>query len=65
MKKTLLSVFLLLALLLCGCVGEEVGGETESPAHSESVEQVSDTETAAETIPEIPNTPDDGYSKRY
>ena len=65
MKKTLLSVFLLLALLLCGCVGEEVGRESESLAQSESVELVSDTETAAETIPEIPNTPDDGYSKRY
>ena len=65
MKKTLLSVFLLLALLLCGCVREEVGGETESPAQSEISEQVSDTETAAETIPEIPNEPEDGYSKRY
>ena len=65
MKKTLLSVFLLFSLLLCGCVREEVGGESETPAQSESVELVSDTETAAETIPEIPNTPDDGYSKRY
>ena len=65
MNKLLLFMILVLALLLCGCVREEVGGETESPAQSESVELVSDTETAAETIPEIPNTPDDGYSKRY
>ena len=65
MKKTLFFVFLLLALLLCGCEREEVGGESETPAQSEISEQMSDTETASETVPEIPNTPDDGYSKRY
>ena len=65
MKKTLLSVFLLFSLLLCGCVGEDVGRESASPSQSETSEQVSDTESTSETIHEIPNVPEDGYSKRY
>ena len=65
MKKTLFFVFLLLALLFCGCGGEGIAGEGTSQAQSEISEQVSDTETAAETVPEIPNEPEDGYSKRY
>ena len=65
MRRLFLSTLLIFALLLCGCWGEKVEGEGAGQEEMSSAEQGEIAETASETLPEIPNEPEDGYSKRY
>ena len=65
MRRLLLSTLLIFALLLCGCWGEKVEVEGAGQEEMSSAEQGEIAETASETLPEIPNEPEDGYSKRY
>ncbi len=68
MKKRILISLLVLVLCLAGCVYE--GGEaqsTEQESQTESSRQTAETEsdTATEGTQEIPNEPEEDYSKRY
>ena len=59
----LLALMLVLILVLSSCVYGG-GGDEADMGNSPSAE-VSEAETTAPPMPEIPNDGEDGYSKRY
>ena len=63
MRKLSVILALMLVLALSSCVYGG-GGDEADMGNSPSAE-VSETETTAPPVPEIPNDGEDGYSKRY
>ena len=65
MKKVISCVLFVLLITLCGCVGSRIGEEEDYQTTDETVAKETSGTVEPETTSEIPNEPDDGYSKRY